>query len=97
MIRIAVGSSTRAAISRAVARSTTGSCRSTRPPAPVLDEKVPADSVAFKTWLNGIAEKVAEASKEGGFLGFGGVPVSEAEKGTLEDIGVTLALTRSRD
>ncbi len=60
----------------------------------VLDEKAPADATAFKTWLSGIAEKVAEASKEGGFLGFGSVQVSDAEKATLDDIVETLALRR---
>jgi hypothetical protein len=33
---------------------------------------------------------VAEASKEGGFLGFGGVQVSEAEKATLAEIAAAL-------
>jgi hypothetical protein len=33
---------------------------------------------------------VAEASKEGGFLGFGGVQVSEAEKATLAEIATAL-------
>jgi len=34
---------------------------------------------------------VAEASKEGGFLGFGGIRVSDAEKATLADINKALA------
>jgi hypothetical protein len=33
---------------------------------------------------------VAEASAEGGFLGIGGVQVSEAEKATLGDISKAL-------
>jgi hypothetical protein len=33
---------------------------------------------------------VAEASKEGGFLGIGGVQVSEAEKATLAEIAAAL-------
>jgi hypothetical protein len=53
--------------------------------------KAPADAPAFKTWLARIAESVAEASKEGGFLGFGGVQVSEAEKATLAEISAALA------
>ena len=42
---------------------------------------------------NDISQKVAEASKEGGVLGFGGVPVSEAEKATLADISKALGTT----
>jgi len=30
-------------------------------------------------WLRQISQHVAEAASEGGFLGMGGVPVSEAE------------------
>ncbi len=56
----------------------------------ILDAKAPADAPAFKAWLNAIAAKVAEASKEGGFLGFGGVQVSEAEKATLGEIAAAL-------
>jgi hypothetical protein len=55
-----------------------------------LDAKAPADAHAFKTWLEHIAQLVAEASSEGGFLGFGGVKVSEAEKATLQEISSTL-------
>ena len=56
----------------------------------ILDAKAPADAAAFKAWLNAIAANVAEASKEGGFLGFGGVQVSEAEKATLAEIATAL-------
>lgn len=58
----------------------------------LLDAKAPADSVAFKTWLRHIAAAVADASKEGGFLGFGGVRVSEAEKASLKNISTALNL-----
>jgi len=34
----------------------------------------------------------AEAAAEGGFLGFGGVQVSEAEKATLADIAKALGV-----
>jgi hypothetical protein len=37
-----------------------------------------------------IANNVAEASKEGGFLGFGGVDVSDAEKVTLSEIAAAI-------
>ena len=56
----------------------------------ILDAKAPSDAPGFKAWLNGVAAKVAEASTEGGFLGFGGVKVSEAEKATLADIAAAL-------
>jgi hypothetical protein len=56
----------------------------------ILDAKAPGDAPAFKAWLRAISQKVAEASAEGGFLGFGGVQVSEAEKATLADIAKAL-------
>ena len=59
----------------------------------LLDAKAPEDAVAFKAWLAAIAERVAEASKEGGFLGFGGVQVSDAEKATLAEIAGALSRT----
>ena len=58
----------------------------------LLERKAPHEARAFKTWLLCIAEKVAEASKEGGFLGIGGVRVSEAEKATLAEISRALGL-----
>jgi hypothetical protein len=59
----------------------------------LIDAKAPGDASAFKTWLRQISPRVAEAAKEGGFLGFGGVPVSEAEKVTLAEISAALKLT----
>ncbi len=59
----------------------------------LLDAKAPEDAAAFKTWLQSTAQGVAEAAKEGGFLGFGGVQVSEAEKATLAEISSALRLT----
>jgi hypothetical protein len=58
----------------------------------VLDAKAPADATAFKTWLRQISQHIAEAAKEGGFLGIGGVAVSEAEKATLAEISNALKL-----
>lgn len=54
--------------------------------ATVVSQKAPGEAVSFKAWLREIAEKVAESGTEGGFLGFGGVKVSDAEKKTLADI-----------
>ena len=59
----------------------------------VVDAKAPDDAAAFKGWLCEISQHVAEAAKEGGFLGIGGVLVSEAEKATLTEISSTLGLT----
>jgi len=56
----------------------------------ILDAKAPADTVAFKAWLGHIAQKVAEASSESGFLGFGGEPVSDKEKATLAELAQIL-------
>jgi hypothetical protein len=58
----------------------------------ILDAKAPDDSAAFKAWLCSISQRVAEAAAEGGFLGFGGVQVSEAEKATLADIAKALGV-----
>jgi hypothetical protein len=60
--------------------------------AEVVDAKAPADATAFKTWLRQISQHVAEAAKEGGFLGVGGVAVSDAEKATLAEISNALKL-----
>jgi ribosomal protein L10 len=63
-----------------------------RQAAAVVDTKAPADAGAFKGWLRQISQHVAEAAKEGGFLGIGGVRVSEAEKATLTEISSALKL-----
>jgi hypothetical protein len=58
--------------------------------AAILSAKAPGDAAAFKEWLRATSQKVAEASAEGGFLGFGGVQVTDAEKATLADIAKAL-------
>jgi hypothetical protein len=59
----------------------------------LLDAREPKDAAAFKAWLLSISRKVAEAGTEGGFLGFGGVRVSDAERATLDDIAAALGVT----
>jgi hypothetical protein len=59
----------------------------------LVDAKAPDDAAAFKGWLRDISQHIAEASKEGGFLGIGGVLVSDAEKATLTEISSALGLT----
>ena len=61
--------------------------------AAILDAKAPQDATGFKAWLKHIAERVAEASSTGGFLGFGGVQVTEAEKATISEIAAALKIS----
>lgn len=61
--------------------------------AALLDTKAPDDAAGFKVWLAQIGERVANAASEGGFMGFGGVKVSDAEKATLGEISKALKLT----
>ena len=56
----------------------------------IVDAKAPDNAAAFKTWLRDISQKVAEASVESSFFGFGGVRVSDAETATLRDIAQSL-------
>jgi predicted DNA-binding protein YlxM (UPF0122 family) len=58
----------------------------------IADQKAGADAAPYKMWLKHIAEHVAEASSEGGFFGFGGVQVSEAEKASIHDIASALKM-----
>ena len=58
----------------------------------LLDARAPEDAAAFKAWFRHISQAVAEASTEGGFLGIGGVRVSDAEKATLAEISDALGL-----
>jgi len=58
----------------------------------LIDSKAPGEAVGFKTWLRHIAENAAEASAEGGFMGFGGTPVSAKEKATLAELTNALGL-----
>jgi len=58
----------------------------------LVDGKAPTDAIAFKHWLSHIAQIVAEAGSEGGFLGFGGVQVSDKEKATLAELNGVLGV-----
>ena len=53
--------------------------------------KSPSDYDALASLIMAVANNVAEAAKEGGFMGFGGEPVSEAETKTLNDIEAAIA------
>ncbi len=55
----------------------------------------PEELAGYKSWIMSIAQKVAEAAKEGAFLGLiGGVLVSDVEKATLEEIKQTLNMSQ---
>jgi hypothetical protein len=56
----------------------------------LLDAKAPADAAAYKAWLCHLANAVAEAAPEGGFLGFSGTQVSAAEKASVAQIAAAL-------
>ena len=58
----------------------------------LVDAKAPDDAAAFKAWLRSISKRVPEAAKEGGCLGFDGVPGNEAERQALADISRALGL-----
>lgn len=45
--------------------------------------KAPAEAEAYRAFLTATSQKIAEAAKEGGFLGIGGERVSEAEQQAL--------------
>jgi hypothetical protein len=58
--------------------------------ATLVAAKAPEAAPGFRDWLKGIAARVAEAGSEGGFLGFGGEKVSDAERATLDRIAAAL-------
>jgi len=55
-------------------------------------KSTPEEAEGFKRWLMDIAKRVAEASNEGGFFGFGGQRVSESEQAMLKSLGESLAV-----
>jgi hypothetical protein len=63
-----------------------------RKAAALTDQKAPSESAAFKGWLQTIAQKVSEAAREGGFLGFGGTQVSAQETTALTDLRKSLGI-----
>ena len=44
------------------------------------------EATAYRKMLADVAERAASASKEGGFLGFGGVPVSNKESAFISEV-----------
>jgi hypothetical protein len=60
--------------------------------AALLDQKAPDDAEGYKQWVYQAARRTSEASKEGGFLGIGGVRVSEAEVAALKQVAEALGI-----
>lgn len=56
-----------------------------------LRAKSPGDVGAYQSFSKQLAERVAQAAKEGGFLGIGGERVSESEKKMLASLDEALA------
>jgi hypothetical protein len=52
----------------------------------------PAEAQAYKAMVVSVAEKAANASKEGGFLGFGGVRVSDKEQAFITEVKQAVGL-----
>ncbi|MEN6330510.1 MAG: hypothetical protein ABFD57_00840 [Smithella sp.] len=60
----------------------------------LLSRKATPDEVqAYKQMIMVVAEKAANASREGGFLGFGGVRVSNAEQSFLNEVKGALKIS----
>ena len=58
----------------------------------ILEAKAtPEERDAYKRFVVTLAEAVANAHKEGGFMGVGGTQVSEDEQKALDEIAATLA------
>jgi hypothetical protein len=58
----------------------------------LLEQKAsPEDAEAFREWLLATARRVAEAAKEGGFMGFRAERVSEGEERMLERLREVLS------
>jgi hypothetical protein len=63
--------------------------------AALVDAKGPAEEAqAFKRWLVDVGQKVAEASKEGGFLGFGGTQVTDDERAAVGELSAALGVAQ---
>ena len=52
----------------------------------------PEEADAFRRWLLDVARAAADSAKEGGFMGFGAVQVSQGEEKMLERLRSTLGV-----
>ncbi|MGH8545890.1 MAG: hypothetical protein ACREX3_20135, partial [Gammaproteobacteria bacterium] len=55
-----------------------------------------AQGEEYRRWLVTLAERVAEAAKEGSVLGFGGELVSDEERSAIRQIAFALGLPATR-
>jgi hypothetical protein len=60
--------------------------------AALVDRKASREADGVKRWLVAIAQRTAEAAKEGGFLGIGGTRVSENETTAIRDVARSLGV-----
>jgi len=78
--------------------------RGADPPQAILDElqrastiaaekATPGEAEAYREWLLECARRAAEAAKEGGFMGFNAVRVSEGEQRMLDRLAEALGVT----
>ena len=56
----------------------------------VQEKATPEELDAYKGFIRGVAETVARAHKEGGFLGIGGKEVSAEEQAAIDEIEAAL-------
>jgi hypothetical protein len=62
----------------------------------ILNAKAtPEEGAAFRRWLLEVAQAAANAAKEGGFMGFGAVSVSEGEEKMIQQMRETLGATEA--
>jgi len=59
----------------------------------LVAKKSPAEAEEYKRWLLSLAQKTAEASKEGGFLGIGGTLVSDEESHAVDNLASALGMS----
>jgi hypothetical protein len=57
----------------------------------VAAKATPEETDAFRAWLVATAQAAADAAKEGGFMGFGAVRVSEGEQTMLDQLRAALS------
>jgi hypothetical protein len=57
----------------------------------VATRATPEETAAFGAWLIASAQAVAEAAKDGGFMGFGAQQVSEGEQAMLDRVRETVS------
>lgn len=56
----------------------------------VSEKGTPEESAEYRDWIAEVAYQIANAAREGGFLGFGGERISGAEKKFLEELSQAL-------